>query len=179
MNNITDYIICFEDVLDLSICDQIIKDSENETFESAGTLGKINKNNFRKCYMKLLNKKYDQYIFECVGKVLDKYIEKHPHFQTGASIEDTGYDHLLYKGSQGGEYKLHVDHGDVNPRVLSISFILNDNYEGGNFSFFKKESFIVKKKKGSAVVFPSNFCFPHAVTPVSQGDRHSIITWIH
>ena len=39
-------------------------------------------------------------------------------------------------------------------------------------------AFIVKKKKASAVVFPSNFCFPHAVLPVKNGDRHSIITWI-
>ena len=37
---------------------------------------------------------------------------------------------------------------------------------------------IVKKKVGSAVVFPSNFCFPHAVTPVINGDRHAVITWI-
>ena len=27
-------------------------------------------------------------------------------------------------------------------------------------------------------VFPSNFCFPHAVTPVTKGNRHAIITWI-
>ena len=84
----------------------------------------------------------------------------------------------MYKGSEGGEYKEHVDHFDLNPRILSCSLILNDNYEGGNFSFFGGE-YIVKKKKGSAVVFPSNFCFPHAVVPVSNGDRHSIITWVH
>ena len=34
-------------------------------------------------------------------------------------------------------------------------------------------------KAGSAIVFPSNFCFPHAVLPVTKGERHSIITWIH
>ena len=55
--------------------------------------------------------------------------------------------------------------------------ILNDNYDGGDFSFFDGQV-IKKKKQGSVVAFPSNFCFPHAVTPVSNGDRHSIITWI-
>jgi predicted 2-oxoglutarate/Fe(II)-dependent dioxygenase YbiX len=179
MKKISDYINCFENILDLSICDQIIKDSEKETFESATTLGDVNKNNVRKCYKKFLNKKYDTIIFECVGKVLKKYVKKHPSFNTGASTEDTGYEHLLYKGNQKGEYKFHVDHSDLTPRVLSISFILNDNYEGGNFCFFKKNSFIVKNKKGSAIVFPSNFCFPHAITPVLNGDRHSIVTWIY
>ena len=73
---------------------------------------------------------------------------------------------------------MHVDHGDLYPRVLSCSLILNDNYEGGNFVFFDEE-YLIEKKKGSVVMFPSNFCFPHAVTPVSNGDRHAIITWIH
>ena len=72
---------------------------------------------------------------------------------------------------------MHVDNLDLHPRVLSISFILNDNYDGGNFIFFD-EKYKIEKKKGMAVVFPSNFCFPHAVTPVTNGDRHAIITWI-
>ena len=178
MNNITDYIICFENILDLSICDQIIKDSENETFESAGILETKNKNNIRNCYMKKLNNKHDKKIYESVGKILQKYAEIFFYFSTGLTTEDTGYDHLIYKGSEKGEYKTHVDHFDLNPRVLSCSFILNDKYDGGDFSFFEGKH-IVKKKAGSAVVFPSNFCFPHAVTPVTNGDRHAIITWIH
>ena len=72
---------------------------------------------------------------------------------------------------------MHVDSLNLHPRILSISFILNDNYDGGNFIFFD-EKYKIEKKKGMAVVFPSNFCFPHAVTPVTNGDRHAIITWI-
>ena len=71
-----------------------------------------------------------------------------------------------------------TDNFDFFPRVLSCSLILNDDYEGGDFAFFGGE-YIVPKKAGSAVVFPSNFCFPHAVLPVTEGDRHAIITWIH
>ena len=99
-------------------------------------------------------------------------------FYTGLTITDTGYEHLLYRGSEKGEYKEHTDNSDTSPRVLSCSLILNDDYEGGNFAFFGGE-YIVPKKAGSAVVFPSNFCFPHAVTPVTKGNRHAVITWIH
>ncbi len=180
--NILNYIQCFENILDPVICDQIIKRSENETFHSSTTLGDINVNDYRKCYDKPLNKKYEEYLFKTIGNVLIKYKEKVPYFSTGLSTEDTGYNHLLYKGSQSGEYKIHVDHADISHRVLSISFILNDDYDGGDFCFFDKKihgnNFIVKKKKASAVVFPSNFCFPHAVLPVKNGDRHSIVTWI-
>ena len=91
--------------------------------------------------------------------------------------EDTGYHHMLYKGNEGGEVQEHIDHYDVYPRVLSCSIILNDNYEGGDFYFFNGE-YVIKKKQGSAIMFPSNFCFPHAVGPVSKGDRHVIVVWI-
>ena len=154
MKKITDYIICFDNVLDNKTCEDIIKSSEDETFTSAGTGETELKNNYRKCYDKYLNKKYDKILFKCTGEVINKYTKE-------------------------GEYKTHVDHHDLYPRVLSISFILNDNYDGGDFVFFEKNSYTVKKKKGSAVVFPSNFCFPHAVVPVKNGNRHSIITWIH
>jgi len=179
MKKITDYIICFDNVLDNKTCEDIIKSSEDENFTSAGTGETELKNNYRKCYDKYLNKKYDKILFKCTGEVINKYTKIHPYFTTGSTMEDTGYIHLLYKGSEEGEYKTHVDHHDLYPRVLSISFILNDNYDGGDFVFFEKNSYTVKKKKGSAVVFPSNFCFPHAVVPVKNGNRHSIITWIH
>jgi len=113
-----------------------------------------------------------------VGNILSKYRDGVKYFSTGLSTEDTGYQHLLYLGSEKGEYKTHVDHFDLQPRILSCSIILNDDYEGGDFSFFEGQ-YVVKKQAGSAIVFPSNFCYPHAVTPVSKGDRHAIITWIH
>ena len=35
-----------------------------------------------------------------------------------------------------------------------------------------------KTVKGSAIVFPSNFMFPHAVKKVEKGTRYSIVTWL-
>jgi len=176
MINLTDYIKCYEEVLDKKTCNDIINDITINDFVKART-GDDLESKFRNCYNNRLNKKYSNKIYESVGKILQKYVQSFPYFSTGLSIEDTGYIHLIYKGSEKGEYKTHVDHFDLVPRVLSVSFILNDKYDGGDFSFFEGKH-IVKKKTGSVVVFPSNFCFPHAVTPVTNGDRHSIVTWI-
>ena len=177
MKKITDYIVRFDNILKKEICNKIIEKSNFDTFTNA-TIGDTTINtNYRKCYEKKLNESFTKDIFNSVGKILKKYKNIHPNFTTGITTEDTGYIHLFYSGKQKGEYKEHVDHADMYPRVLSCSIILNDEYEGGDFAFFNKE-FIVEKKSGSAVVFPSNFCFPHSITPVSKGDRHSIITWI-
>ena len=175
MIKIQDYIKCYEEIIGKELREEIIKYPHD--FKRA----KVHDGNIsqdRNCYTSALNKKFEDSIYEIVGKILQKYREDFTYFSTGLNTEDTGYQHLLYKGSEKGEYTLHVDHSDLNPRVLSCSIILNDDYTGGDFSFFKGEH-IINKKAGSAVVFPSNFCFPHAVTPVTNGDRHAIITWIH
>lgn len=175
MLQLTDYIKTYENIIDLEECKKIIeKDPFN--FEKA-TIGDDKLNESRNCYIKVLEKEFEKSIYNAVGKMIVNYKNDNPHFTLGLSCEDTGYQHLLYKGVEKGEYKTHVDHYDLQPRVLSCSFILNDNYEGGNFSFFEGKH-IVKKKEGSVVVFPSNFCFPHAITPVTNGDRHAIITWL-
>jgi predicted 2-oxoglutarate/Fe(II)-dependent dioxygenase YbiX len=175
MIKITDFIHCYENMLDKNICQEIIKNSENLTFEKAPVLNEVT--DHRKCYYANLDGKFNNDVFKAVDNVINEYAKDHVNFTTGLSLEDTGYHHLIYIGAQKGEYKEHTDHADITPRVLSCSFILNDNYDGGDFVFFGGK-YKVTKKAGSAIVFPSNFCFPHAVTPVINGDRHAIITWI-
>ena len=62
-------------------------------------------------------------------------------------------------------------------RKLSMTVQLSDpeTYEGGEF-------YVADKKfcpaKGSAIIFPSNFMFPHEAKTVTSGTRWSIITWL-
>ena len=115
---------------------------------------------------------YWNYIKQEIERLYAFYKAKFPKMQ---SSKINQIDLLKY--DSGGKYEIHTDHYSDSPRHLSIIINLNDEYEGGDFSFFEGEH-IVKKKAGSVVVFPSNFCFPHAVMPVTNGDRHAIITWI-
>jgi hypothetical protein len=181
MIQLKDYIKIYPNILKSEICKKIIT-QPGLSFDSAPVLDASSSteqyNTERKCYIKTLDKQFNQFLYDAIGTILLSYQAEFKYFYTGLSCEDTGYEHLLYKGEEQGEYKTHTDHFDLYPRVLSCSFILNENYDGGDFSFFEGE-YIVKKEAGSAVIFPSNFCFPHAVTPVSNGDRHAIITWIH
>jgi predicted 2-oxoglutarate/Fe(II)-dependent dioxygenase YbiX len=60
--------------------------------------------------------------------------------------------------------------------IISLSITFNDDYEGGNFSFFDGEH-VIKTKAGSVLMFPSNFMYPHAITPITRGTRYSMVTW--
>jgi predicted 2-oxoglutarate/Fe(II)-dependent dioxygenase YbiX len=60
--------------------------------------------------------------------------------------------------------------------VTSVVGVLNDDFEGGEFVFWREHS--VKIKKGHVLAFPALYLFPHEVTPVTSGVRYSWITWI-
>ena len=60
--------------------------------------------------------------------------------------------------------------------VTSVVGVLNDDFEGGDFVFWEEHT--VNIKKGSVLVFPALYLFPHEVTPVTKGIRYSWIQWI-
>lgn len=59
--------------------------------------------------------------------------------------------------------------------ILSIVGSLNDDYEGGEFLMWGEP---VELKGGDIMVFPSNFLYPHSVTPVKSGVRYSFVSWV-
>ena len=84
-------------------------------------------------------------------------------------------------GSEGGFMSKHCDnihhsHGQQYgyPQVTALLY-LNDNYEGGTFKVADKT---IYPERGSAVIFPSNFMFPHEAKVVTKGTRWSVVTWL-
>ena len=97
---------------------------------------------------------------------------------------------------KGGYYSFHVDgRGDHlstfnDPdnkitdgmvRKLSMTLLLNDNYEGGEFQFasYGREECTIStpefNKVGSVIVFPSGM--EHRIAPVTKGVRYSLVVW--
>lgn len=86
---------------------------------------------------------------------------------------------LRYKNN--GHYNYHTDNCTNIPRTLSIILMLNDDYEGGELVFanpqMNHEEIIVKPRKGRAIIWPSNFLYPHKVNFVTKGIRYSVVCW--
>lgn len=109
----------------------------------------------------------DETLLSAAQKALRIYQKQHPRVYTKS---DSGFDILRYeKGQFIGD---HVD--DNVPRVLSMSIALNDDYTGGEFKFWDK---VIRLPVGGAIMFPSNFMYPHEILPVVSGTRYSMITW--
>ena len=66
-------------------------------------------------------------------------------------------------------------------RKISVSIVLNDDYEGGSlfFRYLDDKSNIkdveVKPRAGDMIIFPS--FIDHKVSPVTKGIRYSIVAW--
>jgi len=79
--------------------------------------------------------------------------------------------------SSGDFYGWHMDSFEPvegKQRKLSVSILLNEDFEGGEFDFENDEN--VLTKKGSILVFPS--FLQHQVRPVTKGTRYSAVNWI-
>ena len=83
MIKITDFIHCYENMVDAKTCKAIIDNSENLDFSTAPIVrGDVQ---HRKCYINDLDSKFDKDIFQAVSKVLQQYSSDHPNFSTGLS----------------------------------------------------------------------------------------------
>ena len=172
-----------ENIISNELCDNIIDYGDNVKSLKSSTYasheGQI-KNSEERVKMDdgwfRNGEKYYEDIKHSVTLAMSKYMEKHKDI---AVVRHT--DFRLNKYSEGGFMSRHIDnihhsHGqEYGFPQASVLLFLNDNFEGGDFII---SDITYKTKKGSAIVFPSNFMFPHEVKLVKKGTRYSIISWL-
>ena len=123
----------------------------------------------------------NHWIFERLNDVIYRANEQFYNFSLN------GYEYFQYTTyDKEGRYDWHTDtafghntnNKDFQPRKLSLSLLLNDNFEGGEFQINtgkESEATNVELKKGQIVLFPSFMI--HRVTPITQGTRKSLVVW--
>jgi predicted 2-oxoglutarate/Fe(II)-dependent dioxygenase YbiX len=91
-------------------------------------------------------------------------------------IQDIQY--LEYK--EGDYYDWHSDVSDglSSLRKISISYVLNDDFEGGDLEFFHGgETYVINAKEESLIAFTS--FINHRVKKVTQGVRKALVVWVN
>ena len=122
------------------------------------------------------------WLFERLNFILQNSNEQYYNFDLN------GYDAIQYteyNEEEKGNYGWHMDMcmdtniGYGETRKLSLTLLLNDDFEGGEFEINKgteKDSVILPTKKGRAIIFPSWLI--HQVKPVTKGKRKSLVVWV-
>ena len=86
---------------------------------------------------------------------------------------------LEYVNNQ--KYNFHIDaspapNSKEYHRKISIILYLTDDFEGGTTKFVDQD---YKPPVGHALIFPSNWCFPHCGTQVISGKKRVAVTWYY
>ena len=194
----------FINVLDKNTCDKIRNLAEDRWEKSSVNVKKGITNEERKTGEKLIhdidkNERIsdvvwtnDQWLIKTIWPFMIKANEN-----AGWKYDITGMTGMqITRYKSGGFYNFHTDgmgdhlsvydrpsnkifHGNV--RKLSMTVLLNDDYEGGEFQFatyYREKCEIITpefNKTGSIIVFPSDM--EHRVTPITKGIRYSLVVW--
>jgi PKHD-type hydroxylase len=126
----------------------------------------------------LLNTPDASWVFEKLADVCSKVNSRYFRFDL------TGFGEPLqltnYEESENGMYGWHVDYnsGSIS-RKLSVVVQLTDpsEYEGGNLQVLSgSQPENIRKQRGLVAFFPSYTL--HQVTPVTSGNRQSLVAWV-
>ena len=125
-----------------------------------------------------INKGLERY-YANVSKIHNAFSHYPVPCGTSTTCWREGIQILEYQDSQ--EYKFHHDCAtDPNiqayERKLSIILYLSDGFDGGKTEFLHNS---FKPPAGSALMFPSNWCYPHAGQPVTSGKKRVAVTWYY
>ena len=183
--NLEDHIKVYESILSDELCDMVLEEYKNSNLWQKTSVGIADHvdDNIRSCQEipismpPIINENVekrsfiDKQLFASANNAIKKYTQDFPNCLIQ---QDSGYQLLRYNTEEF--YIQHVDSFKQIPREVSCSFSLNDDYDGGEFAFFDRE-IMMRLSKGSALLFPSNFMYPHEIMPVKDGTRYSIVTW--
>jgi hypothetical protein len=172
-----DYIIVVDNVMTNHVCDIIIeeyKDCDKCIIKNNISMIDISFNHDIMNENLEKRKRIDRLIVCSIDRILFKLRSK-KCFNKCKIKCDSGYTLLKIENKSSFIEREHFNFLKEN---LLTCFIQLDNMdEECQFSFFGGETQI-KLKKGSAIVFPSNFVFEYKINSQTEKKKNYIITWL-
>ena len=125
------------------------------------------------------NKLMHDIIAEIDNLIVD-YLQCYP--EVGRTFSESYYEcgHILKYETDDGFYKYHYDKDGlgIHDRVLSIIIYLNDVESGGETEFKYFDPKIVKPKKGTVLIFPSDWTHTHRGNSPKSNEKMICVVWL-
>jgi hypothetical protein len=184
LKNLQDYVKVYEGFLDESLCDSAVENFKNIEFKQHEFYNSITDSVIS----------FDKELSVSHGNIPEKQIIQDKFwFAIRRYLDElnfkwyngwAGYSEVRFnKYDVNTQMELHCDHihsmfdgQRKGVPILSVLASLDDGYEGGEFVMW--EDTVIDLPKGSVMVFPSNFLYPHKVKEITSGVRHSVVSWV-
>ena len=80
----------------------------------------------------------------------------------------------MHKFTKGDWFGKHNDIRDN--RLYAVGVLLNDNFEGGNFTLYNPNEIILNKIIGNTYIFDVGI--EHEIAPILEGERYSLLWFL-
>lgn len=111
---------------------------------------------------------------------LENFNHLEKDYQLTYNVEYPWHDaYTILKYGIGQKFINHVDDFPEPQlhRRISTLYYLNDNYSGGEINF-PRFNISFKPKANQMILFPSTYVYNHSVSPVTEGERYAVVSWI-
>lgn len=178
MKTLKDYIILFDKVMPLILCEKLIEAYDSVSKEDPNYIRRKNRV-FDFAEINMLDHKafapYCRDMMTLMQGVTREYMKRTSNIleeklQCWEPFNDFETPRVKRYEPNQGVFDWHIDNGDLHSsrRALVMFWYLNDVEEGGETEFDIGEVVKVKPKAGSVVCFPPFYLFPHrGCTPIS------------
>ena len=184
--DISSYVMVFEECIPSDICKQTCDEIENAPWQQHTFYDSKDGSSYPRSGSRELDISYNRgisthsFITQRIHEAFKEYLTRLqlPWFNSWAGFSEVRFNRYE-------ESRLMAEHCDhihslfdgERKGIPTMTFLaaLNDEYTGGELVMWGDE--VVPMAKGSAVVFPSCFLYPHRVDPITSGIRYSCVSW--
>lgn len=174
----------YTEAIDKITCEKIISLADDKWMTSETIAGAENVRENEVVWIK------DQWVYDTIWPYMAEANEEagwkyniHCSENIQISRYKEGDFYSWHKDGKGDHLSIYTENNPIlqnRVRKLSMSVILNNDYDGGDFQFtnYNKEKCefeTLSGATGSVLVFPSDL--EHRVKPVTRGIRYSLVAW--
>ena len=185
--NLESYLKVYHNFVDDDLCDRTVKEMDQISWQQHTFYDSI-KNDFkaqsgdRELDISFGNVSTIDTLMQKVWYGLERYTKELQFSWFGSWA---GYSRIRFnKYSEDRIMAEHCDHiqsmfdGKIKG-IPSLSFVgqLNDDFVGGEFVMWQDT--VIPMRKGTVIIFPSIFLYPHRVDAVKKGTRYSFVSWAY
>ena len=184
--DISSYVMVFEEWISNDVCKQTCEEIENAPWQQHTFYNPTDGSYNTRSGSKELDIAYGRGVStqsHIMQRIHDAYSEYLTRLQLPWFNSWSGFSEVRFNRYE--ESRLMAEHCDhihsmfdgERKGIPTMTFLaaLNDEYTGGEFVMWGDE--VIPMGKGSALVFPSCFLYPHRVDPVINGIRYSCVSW--
>jgi hypothetical protein len=181
--NLIDYVGVYKNHINKSICEETVKQLNDKRWvkhEYAYNGGTVSyDDDLHISYDNVSTKKI---IMDSIWDVTNQYVTKDLNCEWYSGW--SGFSEVRFnRYDENTQMRKHCDHIKYifvcvikGIPILTVLISLNNDYTGGDLILFDDEK--IELNAGDAVVFPSNFLYPHRITPITKGIRYSCVSWV-